>query len=147
MPEFCRTCNHWNIHCLQWCNILTHWWTPLPFATLIYNLFSMFEAFYRFLGSLFFKFCILMMHGAQDGARGSVEALHQKSERWMWFSLVQELWVQLLLRSIILPGLNKLPITACQCQYLNMCQHCKNTPFFWSRPILFAWNFVYAKAY
>ena len=54
---------------------------------------------YNFFPWLFFKFCI-SMHDAQDGARGSVEAFHQKSERWMWFSLVQELWVQQLLYGI-----------------------------------------------
>ena len=123
-PEFCRTCNHSNIHC----SVAMHWLTDGP--PFICHIISF--------PWLFFKFCISMLHDAQDGARGSVEAFHQKSERWMWFSLVQELWVQQLLYgiiTIILPGLNKLPATACQCHYLNMCQHCENTPFFWSWPI------------
>lgn len=46
---------------------------------------------------------------------------------------------------IILPSLNKLPVTACH--YLNMCQHRENTPFFRSWPFFLPETLSMLQAY
>lgn len=85
------------------------------------------------------------MHDAQDGARGSVEAFHQKSERWMWFSLVQELWVQQLLYGIIDNHIAQLEQAASNCvSLLEYVSTPREHAFLSVMTFFFAWNFVYA---